>query len=148
MPLGKTADIAAMAIPLGHFFGRIGCFFAGCCYGRTCDLPWAVSFHHHQSLAPLDTLLHPTQLYSAAANLFIFSILFAARGHKRFDGQLFWMYMLIYGIVRSLIETLRGDDRGGYLLGQLSISQTIGFSLAAVSFLVLVILNRRYRKTA
>ncbi|MFP4573104.1 MAG: prolipoprotein diacylglyceryl transferase, partial [Desulfobacterales bacterium] len=66
LPLGKIADIAGLAIPLGHFFGRLGCFSAGCCYGKSCELPWAVTFSHPEALAPLNAAIHPTQLYSAA----------------------------------------------------------------------------------
>src|SRR3989339_541590 len=65
IPVWKTADIMAPSIALAHFFGRIGCFFAGCCYGKYCDLPWAVTFNHPDSLAPTGIPLHPTQLYEA-----------------------------------------------------------------------------------
>ncbi len=143
LSLGKTADIAAMAIPLGHFFGRLGCFFAGCCYGQACGLPWAVTFHAPESLAPLHTPLHPTQLYSAAGNLFIFLVLFALRKRKRFTGQLFWLYVMSYGIIRSFIETFRGDYRGGFVFEQVSISQTLGVSLAVVALGVLIVMGRR-----
>ncbi len=143
LPLGKIADIAAMAIPLGHFFGRLGCFSAGCCYGEKCDLPWAVTFEHPESLAPLNTPLHPTQLYSAAANLAIFLLLFAFRGKKRFDGQLFLFYLLLYGILRSVIEIFRGDDRGAYIMGVFSVSQVIGLSVAFFSVVILFIAGRK-----
>lgn len=148
LPLGKTADIAAMAIPLGHFFGRIGCFFAGCCYGQSCGLPWAVTFHHPESLAPLNTPIHPTQLYSSAANLLIFLGIFAFRKHKRFDGQLFWIYVICYGLIRSAIEVFRGDYRGGFLFGCISVSQAIGVSLALASFVILIVLSLRTKKTS
>lgn len=148
MPLGKTADIAAMTIPLGHTFGRIGCFFAGCCYGRACSLPWAVTFYDPHSLAPLNIPIHPTELYEAAGNLFIFLFLLLLHRRKKLDGRLFWLYMMSYGILRSIIEQFRGDDRGAFLFGQVSISQTIGLSAAAVSFAMLVLLSRRARKPA
>ncbi len=148
LPLGKTADIAAMAIPLGHFFGRIGCFFAGCCYGKICELPWAITFHHPESLAPLYTPVHPTQLYSAVANLLLFLGIFTIRRHKRFDGQLFWIYVICYGLIRSAIEVFRGDDRGGFLFGHISVSQTIGVSLAMVSLAILIVLSLRAKKTS
>ncbi|MFO7838841.1 MAG: prolipoprotein diacylglyceryl transferase [Desulfosalsimonadaceae bacterium] len=143
LPLGKCADIAGLSIPLGHFLGRLGCFFAGCCYGKACDLPWAVTFSHPESLAPLHTAIHPTQLYHSAGNLAIFLLLFSMRRKKRFDGQIFWLYVLLYGIVRSVIEVFRGDARGGMIPGSLSVSQGIGLSLAAVAAFVLLILWKR-----
>lgn len=143
LPLGKVSDIAGLSLPLGHFFGRIGCFFAGCCYGKTCQLPWAVSFSHPESLAPLHSSLHPTQLYHAAGNLLIFLSLFLFRRYKRYDGQVFWLYILFYGIIRSVIEIFRGDYRGSILLGIFSLSQVIGIVSALVALTMLLILSRR-----
>ncbi|MCF8027123.1 MAG: prolipoprotein diacylglyceryl transferase [Desulfobacteraceae bacterium] len=138
LPFGLTADIAAMAVPLGHAFGRLGCFFAGCCHGSQCDLPWAVTFHNAHSLAPLNTPIHPTQLYSAAANLAIFGLLLLFRSKRRFEGQLFLYYVLFYGIIRSFIEIFRGDDRGAFLAGVLSVSQVMGLSSAAAALVLMV----------
>lgn len=146
LPLAKTADIAGLAIPLGHFFGRFGCFSAGCCYGKACSLPWAVTFHNPASLARIGVPLHPTQLYSAASNFSIFLILFLMRKHKRFDGQIFWLYVLMYGVMRSIIEIYRGDFRGAYIFGVLSISQAIGLGMAALALVMLVVLYTRSRR--
>lgn len=148
LPLGKTADIAGISIPLGHFFGRLGCFSAGCCYGRECHLPFAVTFHNPSSLAPLNVPLYPTQLFSAAANLSIFLVLFFLRRRKRFDGQLFWLYVLLYGILRSVIEVYRGDFRGAEVFGVLSISQTIGLGFAVLAALMLFYLFRKSRRAS
>ncbi len=142
LPLGKVSDIAGLSLPLGHFFGRIGCFFAGCCYGKVCQLPWAVSFSHPESLAPLHTSLHPTQLYHSAGNLLIFLSLFFFRRHKQYDGQIFWLYILFYGIIRSVIEIFRGDYRGSILFGIFSVSQVIGIISALVALAMLFILSR------
>lgn len=68
----QIADVFAPSIALGQFFGRLGCFSAGCCYGKVCDLPWAVTFHDPNSLAPTNIPLHPTQLYHALGNVMIF----------------------------------------------------------------------------
>lgn len=146
MPLGKVSDIAALAIPLGHFFGRLGCFFAGCCYGKSCELPWAVEFHSQHALAPLNMPIHPTQLYSAAANLAIFGIVLFLRSKKRFDGQLFLYYVLLYGLARSFIEIFRGDERGTFPANLLSVSQAMGLSAAAVSLILLIWLSRKHGK--
>jgi len=147
LPLGKTADIAGLSLPLGHFFGRIGCFFAGCCYGQTCKLPWAVTFSHPESLAPLHTSLHPTQLYHAAGNLLIFLSLFFFRRYKQYDGQIFWLYIMCYGIIRSAIEILRGDYRGATIFGIFSLSQVIGICSALIALAMLIVLSKRGKST-
>jgi phosphatidylglycerol:prolipoprotein diacylglycerol transferase len=152
LALGKVADIAALAIPLGHFFGRLGCFFAGCCYGKSCDLPWAVEFTDPHALAPLNVPIHPTQLYSAAANLVIFAVLTAInkkheKGKKKhFDGQLFLYYVLFYGVARFVIEIFRGDERGTFPADLLSVSQTMGLAAAAVSLAMLIWLSGKHKR--
>ena len=151
LPLAKTADVAALSLPLGHFFGRLGCFSAGCCYGKACHEPWAVHFSNPNSLVPLhylNTPLHPTQLYSSAANLSIFLFLLFYRRKKRFDGQLFWIYMLLYGTLRSLIEVFRNDFRGAVIFNIFSISQAVGLTSAIIAIIMLIILSRRARRAA
>jgi phosphatidylglycerol:prolipoprotein diacylglycerol transferase len=69
LPLWKVADILIPSLPLGCFFGRVGCFLNGCCYGRACNLPWAVRFPADNPLGPPTTPVHPTQLYDALLNL-------------------------------------------------------------------------------
>jgi len=145
LPLWKTADILAPALAAGHFMGRIGCFFAGCCYGRSCDLPWAVTFTRADSLAPQGIPLHPTQLYESLSNLALFGILWAFRKHTRFEGQLFWIYVLLYGVVRSVIERFRGDFRGELFFGVLSPSQFVGIAAALVAVFMLIHLSRKSR---
>jgi len=143
LPLGKMADIAALALPLGHAVGRIGCFFAGCCYGKICHQPWAIIFKNPDSLAPLYVPLHPTQLYSSGSNFLIFFLIFTFRRFKKFDGQLFWIYLALYGVNRSIIEFFRGDFRGATVLNTFSISQTIGLSSALIAVIMLIILGRK-----
>jgi phosphatidylglycerol:prolipoprotein diacylglycerol transferase len=143
LPLGKVADIAALSIPIGHFVGRIGCFFAGCCYGKTCDRMWAVTFRHPEALAPLHMPLHPTQLYESGANLMIFLVLFFSRHRKKYHGQMFLIYVVLYGVIRALIEIFRGDFRGTSVFGILSVSQAIGISLAVIAAAMLIIFRKR-----
>lgn len=143
LDLGKFCDVGAVSLPLGHFLGRIGCFFAGCCYGKTCDLPWAIVFRHPDSLAPLNIPIHPTQIYSSLSNLIIFLVLFFYRTRKSFDGQLFWIYVIFYGVNRSIIELFRGDYRGGDILGLFSISQTIGIMSVVIAVIMLIVLGRK-----
>jgi len=146
--LFKTADMMAPALAMGHAIGRVGCFFAGCCYGKACDLPWAVTFTNPDSLAPVNIPLHPTQLYSFTANLIIFIFLWVFRGRKRFDGQIFWIYVLLYGVSRSFIEIFRGDFRGDFVFGILSISQAIGAGMVFISVVMLILLGKRESQVA
>lgn len=138
MPIGGTADMLAPGLAAGHVLGRVGCFFAGCCYGKTCDLPWAVTFTHPMSLAPHAIALHPSQLYEVGNNLVIFGLLWMFRRRKTFDGQVFWIYMLMYGVTRAILEIFRGDPRGFLLGGMLSVSQAIGIALAAIALIMLI----------
>lgn len=147
MPLWRTTDIAAPCIALGQFFGRLGCFSAGCCYGEACNLPWAVTFTNPDTLAPVGIPLHPTQLYHAAGNLIIFFILWFFRKRKKFDGQLFWLYVILYVITRSFIEIFRGDFRGEPVFGVLSVAQAIGIIMALVAIIMMIILRKRAGKT-
>ena len=144
LPLGKILDIMAPALALGHVFGRIGCFFAGCCYGAASDLPFAVVFTRPDSLAPLHSPVHPTQLYSALSNLAIFSVLWFLRKRTRMDGQLFWIYVLIYAVARFFIEMFRGDFRGDFIFGLFSPAQAIAGIMAMMAIVCLTILKRRH----
>ncbi|MBU1171116.1 MAG: prolipoprotein diacylglyceryl transferase [Proteobacteria bacterium] len=139
----KSMDIITPAIPFGHFLGRLGCFSAGCCHGRACDLPWAVTFTNPESLAPLHAPLHPTQLYSSASNFLIFLFIFNYKRFKRFDGQVFWTYVIVYALARSILETFRGDFRGAEVLGILSVSQAVALVLSVASLAMLTYLYRR-----
>jgi phosphatidylglycerol:prolipoprotein diacylglycerol transferase len=143
LPLLKTADIMAPSIAFGQFVGRIGCFFSGCCYGKTCDLPWAVIFTHAESLAPKGVPLHPTQLYSALNSLLIFLVLVGLKRIKGFEGQIFWAYVLLYAVTRSILEHFRGDERGMFIEGMLSTSQLIGLIMAVIAIAMMIILRRR-----
>jgi phosphatidylglycerol:prolipoprotein diacylglycerol transferase len=138
LPIWKTADIIAPYAALGHAFGRIGCFFAGCCYGSPCHGPICITFTDTNSLAPLGIPLYPTQLMESAGELLIFGILILLRRHKKYDGQLFWFYPLFYSIVRFNIEYFRGDaERGVYFGGMVSTSQIIAVLLFAFSLFML-----------
>jgi phosphatidylglycerol:prolipoprotein diacylglycerol transferase len=146
MPVWSVTDAFAPGIALGHVIGRLGCFFAGCCYGRSTDVPWAVTFTSEYAArnvgTPLNVPLHPTQLYEAGAELLILIglLLFEKRG-RQFPGRTFWSYMLVYGITRFIIEFYRGDPRG--MVGDLSTSQFVSVLLVPVSLVMLFVLSRR-----
>ncbi len=139
----RSADVLAPGIALGHAVGRIGCFFAGCCYGQECTLPWAVVFTNKDSLAPLGVALHPTQLYSVISNFIIFLILLLIFRLKKFHGQVFFSYLLIYSVFRSIIETFRGDFRGDFFMFSISVSQGISLVTGLISIYMLFTLYRK-----
>ncbi len=109
MPIWKTADVVAPSIALGYVFGRIGCLLNGCCYGRACDLPWAISFPAENPLHPPTYPVHPTQIYESLLNLGLYGALAWLYRHKKFDGQVFGAYLISYAFLRSFVELFRGD---------------------------------------
>ena len=113
----RLADIIAIGLPLGHALGRLGCFSYGCCYGKLASF-WGLE-------------RVPTQLISFLALMIIFAILFLLRKRKKFNGQIFLSYLLVYGIFRFVIEFFRGDPRGQ--IGFLSTSQVIAFGSVLIS---------------
>lgn len=135
----KTADIIAPGLALGHAIGRIGCFFAGCCYGRECSLPFAVRFTSPESLAPTGVWLHPTQIYSVISNLIIFGLLVIIQKYKKFNGMVFLIYVMVYAVFRSVIECFRGDFRGDFIFSFLSLSQGIGIIAFFICLIIFVI---------
>lgn len=145
MAFWRSLDILTPALPFGHFLGRLGCFNAGCCYGKTCDLPWAVTFSDRLSLAPTGVPLHPSQLYEAGANLLLFGLIMAVRKKTWYSGQLFWGYVVAYGVIRSVLELFRGDERGSFVMG-LSPAQQVGVVLIVAGITGLVVLGTRARK--
>jgi phosphatidylglycerol:prolipoprotein diacylglycerol transferase len=142
LPIAKTADIIAPGIALGHSIGRFGCLFAGCCYGRACDLPFAIKFTNPDGLAPLNVYLHPTQIYMVISNFLLFLVLMWLQKRKKFHGMVFLVYIMLYSAFRSGIEFFRGDFRGDFFFECLSMSQGIGL---VVSFLALVMLIKLSR---
>ena len=147
LPLGKVADVAAPPLALGQAVGRIGCLMAGCCYGKSCDLPWAVTFRDPAAFqltgVPLGIPLHPTQVYHALADLLILAITLLLLPRRRFAGQVFWVYVLLYAVLRFVVELFRGDAaRGLFFGGALSTSQLIAIPGALVAALILYRLGR------
>ena len=133
----KTLDFFAPALALGHAIGRIGCFLAGCCYGKETTSFLGIIFNHPDTLVPhhlQNTPLYPTQLFEAFANFILFIILAKLYKKQTQPGTTALTYIMGYALVRFIIEFFRGDDRGFILLG-LYPSQIIAlilFCLAAV----------------
>ncbi|MDR0822481.1 MAG: prolipoprotein diacylglyceryl transferase [Endomicrobium sp.] len=136
MSLPKILDLLAPAAVLGHFFGRLGCFAAGCCHGIPTDMPWGVIFREPTLSHIVDIPVHPAELYEAFGNLTIFFILnhYNKKEHK--SGRTFALYMLLYGILRFICEFFRGDFRGAYILS-LSPAQFISIFLIIFSIVIM-----------
>jgi phosphatidylglycerol:prolipoprotein diacylglycerol transferase len=157
-PVLKGMDGAAMGISLGLFFGRMGCFLGGCCFGLPTDGPLGLSFpawspasdaqFRAQQLASagLPSLpVHPTQLYEALGCLALTAtLMLALHPRKRFDGQVFCAFLAGYSVLRFALEYLRADDRGA-LFG-LSTSQLISVAVIAVTGVLYVRLARHARE--
>ena len=127
-----SADVVFTTVPLAYAFARAGCFLAGCCWGRACDLPWAVTFPasaHARTGVPAGIPLHPVQLYGALASLLLSGFLYLVLRRKGWGGQVALLYLFLYGLIRFLLEFLRDDPRGS-LLG-LSTSQGIALVFMA-----------------
>lgn len=134
LPTLQMLDIMAITTVIVHFFGRIGCFMSGCCHGIQWDGPIAVIFTDPMCAAPLGTPLHPTQLYSAFLIGSIFIFLIIKKQSKKFHGQLFLLYLMIYPIGRSVIEIVRGDEARGYIIqGYLSNAQFVSLIVFGVA---------------
>jgi phosphatidylglycerol---prolipoprotein diacylglyceryl transferase len=142
LPIWKLADLVSPPIALGLFLGRIGCFLAGCCYGKETSTSCGVVFTDSNSLARLNVPLHPTQLYDAANGLAIFFILSWIERKKSFDGEIFWLFLLLYSAGRFFVEMFRGDPRGVVFGGILSTSQGMGTLLAITSLFMLFYLKK------
>lgn len=150
LPWWRTADACAPGIALGNFFGRQGCFAAGCCWGDPTTLPWGVKFTelgHQITGVPIDTHLHPTQLYESFAMLIVFFFLLWLHKHRKFTGQVILFYALLYSVVRFSIEFVRGDPRGDILglttLTGLSTSQMLSIVVGITALILLIVRSRR-----
>jgi len=134
LPALETADVFAPAIALGHGIGRLGCFAAGCCWGIECRRPWAVTFTNPASQelvgVPLNTPLHPTQLYEAFAELCIFGILYKRLQSPHRPGDILSLYLVLYSAVRFVVEFFRFHNQPNPF-GPFNTSQWISLVLFA-----------------
>ena len=121
LPALATWDAFAPGLALGHAIGRVGCFAAGCCYGKPTNHFWGVTFTNPLANAwtgtPLGHALEPTQLFESAVELANFFILMWLFRHKKFDGQVLGAYLFLYGVARFFLEYLRDDPGRGSVFG-------------------------------
>lgn len=158
----QIVDVLVPSVALGHGFGRMGCLFAGCCFGRPAGsgFPLAIQFpqgsmawRHQHDLGIIDRLaessagVHPTQLYEAFGEVGIFFLLLFLARRKVFHGQLFLIYLGLYPVLRSIIEVFRGDSERGFIIpGILSVSQFISLLVVLAAGIMVVHLHRVHRR--
>lgn len=144
LPVWPTLDSFAPGIALGHAIGRLGCFAAGCCWGRSCDRSWAVTFHNRDAGeltgVPLDLPLHPTQLYEAASQFLLFALLWLLYNRRMegrlAPGQVFAVYLAGTATARFAVDFFRAHDSPHPFGGPLSIAQWASLALAAAGLLL------------
>jgi phosphatidylglycerol:prolipoprotein diacylglycerol transferase len=144
----QIGDLWAPAASLGQGIGRIGCLMAGCCYGRPTDLFWGIIFTDPECLAPLNTPLHPTQIYSSLSGFIIFGILMIIHKRKSFKGQVLIWFLILHSTSRLLIERFRGDDRGLLANSEWTMTQAATSIILLAAIVALFILKSRQDKNS
>jgi len=148
IPVLPMLDIMAITTPIVHAFGRTGCFFAGCCHGVPTHSIFGVTFTDpHCAARPLHVPLHPTQLYSISLLLLAIVFLSLYKKRKKFEGELFALYLILYPIGRFILEYFRGDESRGYIIKDvLSHSQFISIFVIIGAIVFYLYLWKRSRK--
>jgi phosphatidylglycerol:prolipoprotein diacylglycerol transferase len=152
LPLFSTLDVMAPAVALGQAIGRLGCFAAGCCYGAPSTAPWSVIFHSEDAHAlvgvPLGVPLHPSQLYESLGVFILLFVLLAVLRNRKFQGQVVALYLILYAILRFILEFFRGDvARGTVFGGALSTSQFIAVLVVFLTLAALPVIAKRKPET-
>jgi phosphatidylglycerol:prolipoprotein diacylglycerol transferase len=139
-------DIAAPSVALGQAVGRLGCFMAGCCWGRECHEAWAVTFTdpaaNRNVGVPLGVPLHPTQLYEAVGTALLCVVLLKTE-RRRFPGETFARYLFGYALLRFTIEFFRGDPRGTVPGTPLSTSQFLALAGLLIASAIFAVQRRK-----
>jgi phosphatidylglycerol:prolipoprotein diacylglycerol transferase len=142
LPVLPVADAFAPGIALGHAIGRLGCFAAGCCWGKECHLPWAVTFKNPEAYGltgvPLDVPLHPAQLYESATEALLFAFLYWRYGRAHPPGQIIGIYLVVSSIARFFIEFERFHEQALPFGLPLSITQWIAIGVAIAGAAILL----------
>jgi phosphatidylglycerol---prolipoprotein diacylglyceryl transferase len=141
VPVWKLSDALAPSIALGYVFGRLGCLMNGCCYGRACSLPWAITYPA-SSESP-HTPVHPTQIYDSLLSLVTYAFLAWLYRRKKFDGQVFAAYLICYAFARSFVEYFRGDYTQGHIhAGFLTPAQLVSVGIFSAGVILFAVLRR------
>lgn len=143
IPVWKMGDVVAPSIPLGSAFGRIGCLLNGCCYGKECDLPWAIHFPQPHETYPRG--VHPTEIYDALWCLLLYLLLARLYRKKTFDGQVLLASLVGYATFRFLSEFTRGDYPADqlYFGGHITPAQIVSAGIIIIGVVVWRVLPHR-----
>ena len=126
-------------------FGRIGCLLNGCCYGRACDLPWAIHFPADHETHGVG--VHPTEIYDGLLNLVLYVFLAWLFRRKKFDGQIFASYLMIYAVFRCVAESFRGDYPADHIhAGIFTSAQLLSVPIFVAGLALAAVLSRRLHK--
>lgn len=128
-------DLVAVSIPVPWIIVKVGCLLNGCCHGRSCSLPWAITFPEVARGAPAGVPLHPTQLYEVGIMLALLGA-FALLRSDRWRGTKLWWFLLIYGVGRAATDFLRGDNPTP-VLGPFTLTQVLCLSAVLVALVAL-----------
>ncbi len=137
-------DLIALSIPIPWIFTKLGCLFNGCCYGRECSLPWAITFPEGAAAAPPGIPLHPVEIYEILVVLCILAVFMILKRRWGSGTMLLW-FLTLYGFVRAATEIWRGDADHHLYIGPLTLSQLICLVVAGVSILLLCLHWYLYR---
>lgn len=132
-------------VPLAHAFGRIGCFFAGCCYGKPTDSFLGIAFENPLGRAPSGVPLFPVQLFEAGINLLLVYFLWYVDKKCPQKRILLPLYLIVYAIERFILEYFRYDAHRGIYLG-ISTSQWIGMGILVLGIFMIIIRSRNSEK--
>ena len=139
LSIWKIGDLWAPSAAIGQGIGRLGCFFAGCCYGKPTEMGWGVIFTNPKSLAPLNIPLHPTQLYGSLSGFIIFGVLYYLHAKKQFEGQLLLWFLILHSTARLFIERFRGDERGFIFGSDMTVTQLFALLILLAAVITLLI---------
>lgn len=134
----SLADLVAPPLVLAQAIGRWGCFLGAQCYGKIANVPWAVKF------VGIDGLRHPTQLYESVFDIIIFAFLWKWRTKKRFKGEIFLLYLILYSIGRSIVETFRDNPA---VFGSITAAQLASLPIAVIALILLIRKRAQSTKT-
>lgn len=142
LPIIPLCDLFALYAPLLQSISRIGCFFAGCCYGIPTTVPWAVLYSDPQSVAPLHVCIHPTQLYSAFLLAAFFCVLyFWGQRYLRKPGQILAAYLIFIATERFVVDFWRADRVFTKIFPIFSVNQIIAFALIVIASSMFLVIS-------
>ncbi len=164
LPAIPLLDLAAPSLIIGQAFGRIGCFMTGCCFGRVCTLPWAVTFPGRADNLPgsppfeaqvalgqisaqaaRSAPVHPTQLYSSLAAFLTYAFLYTYWPRRKYDGQVFALTLIMAGTTRFFEEMLRNDDAPPFpqIAESVTIAQWLAIPIVLIGFAFLFYFRKK-----